>query len=121
MLGWAELGGLMLGGAELGGVMLGGAELGGWLWGWAELARNHSTVVANPSAYPTAGVQPSRSRASRMSGQRRRGSSVTPDTKSIGDVLPAMSRISSAMRRTVSSSGLPTLTGPAKSLCANAN
>ena len=56
-----------------------------------------------------------------MSGRRTIGSSIGRSMKVMGEREPVASRMDSAISSTVSSSGQPTLTGPARSLAATAS
>src|SRR5437762_3185828 len=78
--------------------------------------RKYSRVRASPSSRPTSGCQPSSSLACEMSGRRCFGSSTGRSLCSIRLFDPASRMIVSASSSTVTSWGLPRLTGSASPL-----
>src|ERR1700736_447651 len=77
----------------------------------ATTRRKYSRVRANPSSSPTSGCQPRSLRARVMSGRRCLGSSMGSGLNSIGLLEADKRTMIWASSSTVTSSGLPRLTG----------
>src|SRR5690606_23979239 len=83
----------------------------GWR-GAAPLRANQAIVDLRPSSKSTFGDQPSRALASEISGLRRRGSSMGSGCVASLDGDPVIAMTRRASSTTLTSTGLPRLTGP---------